>query len=89
MQETQPSIPCELQYEIHQLTHISSEGNGSFLDLNQERNSKVMRQAKKQAEAVTQNLFNPFTFFGTMQVDVLELEEPKPWLEQIFKKTKK
>ena len=48
-----------------------------------------MRQAKKQAEAVTQNLFNPFTFFGTMQVDVLDLEEPKPWLEQIFKKTKK
>jgi hypothetical protein len=46
-------------------------------------------QAWKQVTIVASNQFDPFEFFGTMKVEKLNLEETKPWLNQIFMKTQR
>jgi hypothetical protein len=48
-----------------------------------------MCQAWKQANIVSKNMFNPFEYFGTVKVEFLDLEEAKPWLDEIFMKTQR
>lgn len=74
---------------IIQLTHISSEEGCSRIDLTEAGDpSFVLRQVAKQ-QRVPAEAFDPFTYFGALQIDKLSTVEedkrPAPWVQQMFK----